>query len=627
MIDDAFLRQTAALQANLKMLESQQDALSDFQDMQALRLYKSRLADYIEAHARAGQLPRDPFQIIEQRLIALSGVFVAADQEFQRLKGWKADWLNSVPAVGLAEMQSARTELAERVAEVPRIQEQLGQRLSPLDWDTSSPSVDLHSELLACAQCASGLKIPQKAARRIELYQFTRGEGDLTKKTSSHLTAMGPRIEALIALHADHVKTVADAEHHLSNHDFRKAERLVDSLGQDSFSDVDYTPAESRLEELLDLFDQFTTLESSLDQLLKQGESKATKAKLDYLRGLIEKPDSELGRDCLELLQRMGSRIATAQKARKKSRLMTFAVISLSIVGLVVLSLYVIKENAKAEEARVLAQIKSEIEAGEAKAKAEREAAEAKAQAEAAYAKFSGKRAGEEKVIEITPGVTFTLCWCPAGKFTMGSPKSETNRSDDENQVEVTLSQGFWMAKTEVTHAQWQVVMGNNPSRFEGANRPVENVSWNDAQEFLTKLNVIVGNSDGGQMVLPTEAQWEYACRAGETGPYSGGSIDQVAWYHENSASKTHDVGTKKANTWGLHDMHGNVWEWCADWYASELKGGVDPRGAASGSGRVGRGGSWGNLAISCRVAGRNGYNPSNAGSFIGLRVARSSVP
>ena len=628
MIDDAFLRQVAALQANLKMLESQQDALSDFQDMQALRLYKARLVDYIEAHARAGQLPRDPFQAIEQRLIALSEFFTAADQEYQRLKGWKADWLNSVPAVGLTELQSARTELAERVAEVPHIQERLGQRLSPLDWDNSA---DLHADLLICAQCVSRMKLPQKAGKRRSLYQFTRGVGDLAKKTSSHLTAMGPRIEALIALHADHVKTVADAEHHLSNHDFRKAERLVDSLGQDSFSDVDYTPAESRLEELLDLFDQFTTLESSLDQLLKQGESKATKAKLDYLRGLIEKPDSELGRECLELLQRMGSRIATAQKARKKSRLMTFAVISLSIVGLVVLSLYVIKENAKDEEARVIALAKAEIEAVEAQLKADREAVEAKAKAEAAYAKFSGKRAGEERVIVIAPGVEMTFCWCPAGKFTMGSTKSEADLSDSENQIEVTLSRGFWMAKTEVTQAQWQAVMGQNPSEFKGANRPVENVSWNDAREFLTKVNAILGNTDGGKMVLPTEAQWEYAARAGETGLYSGGTLDEVAWYDDNSGSETHPVGTKKPNAWGLHDMLGNVWEWCADRYVSKLEGGVDPRGVgprgAVSANWVYRGGSWDDF--DCRVARRGSfYIPgiSNISAF-GFRVARSSVP
>jgi formylglycine-generating enzyme required for sulfatase activity len=211
----------------------------------------------------------------------------------------------------------------------------------------------------------------------------------------------------------------------------------------------------------------------------------------------------------------------------------------------------------------------------------------------------------------------------------MGSPESEAGRRDDENQVEVTLGQGFWMAKTEVTQAQWQAVMGGNPSEFKGANRPVESVSWSDAQEFLMKLNAVVGNSGGGVIVLPTEAQWEYAARAGETGPYSGGMLDEVAWYRDNSESETHPVGTKKPNAWGLHDIHGNVWEWCADSYTSKLEGGVDPQGAASGAYRVIRGGSWNSIAFICRVALRYviSYGPSISYNNIGFRVARSSVP
>jgi formylglycine-generating enzyme required for sulfatase activity len=231
--------------------------------------------------------------------------------------------------------------------------------------------------------------------------------------------------------------------------------------------------------------------------------------------------------------------------------------------------------------------------------------------------------AGEVKVIEIAPGVTMDFCWCPAGKFTMGSPESEAGRSSDEDQVQVTLSEGFWMAKTEVTQAQWQAVMKENPSEFKGANRPVEKVSWDDAQKFLTKLNAIVGDSDGRKMVLPTEAQWEYAARAGETGPYSGGTVKEVAWYRDNSGGGTHEVGTKRPNAWGLHDMHGNVWEWCADWYKDELEGGVDPQGAASGSGRVFRGGSWNYFAFFCRVSFRYWYFPSNWGYGIGFRPAR----
>jgi len=265
--------------------------------------------------------------------------------------------------------------------------------------------------------------------------------------------------------------------------------------------------------------------------------------------------------------------------------------------------------------------------ANTAKAKAEREAVEAraraeitKANAEAAYAKFSGNRAGEEKIIEIAPSVTMTFCWCPAGKFTMGSPKSEGQRGDYENQAEVTLSKGFWMAKTEVTQAQWQAVMGNDPSYFKGSTRPVEKVSWDDVQEFLTKLNVLVGNADVGKMVLPTDAQWEYAARAGETGPYSGGTLDEVAWYYGKSENKTHPVGTKKPNAWGLHDMSGNVYEWSADSYVKELEGGIDPQG------RVLRGGGW-DSAGDCRVAYRGNYFPSDSGNSIGVRVARSSVP
>ncbi|MDH4443513.1 MAG: formylglycine-generating enzyme family protein [Akkermansiaceae bacterium] len=265
--------------------------------------------------------------------------------------------------------------------------------------------------------------------------------------------------------------------------------------------------------------------------------------------------------------------------------------------------------------------------ANAAKEKSEREAAEAKAKAEAAYAEASGKRAGEEKIIEISPGVTMTFCWCPAGKFTMGSPPSEADRSKDEDQVEVTLSRGFWMAKTEVTQAQWLAVMGANPSHFKGTDRPVEEVSWENAQEFLSKINAIVGNSDGGKMVLPTEAQWEYAARAGEAGRVSGGTLDDVAWYRGNSGSETHPVGTKQPNAWGLHDMIGNVSEWCADCYESELEGGVDPRGAASGTDRVLRGGSWLYYAGYCRVASRYGDGPSCTSGSIGFRVARSSVP
>jgi formylglycine-generating enzyme required for sulfatase activity len=246
-------------------------------------------------------------------------------------------------------------------------------------------------------------------------------------------------------------------------------------------------------------------------------------------------------------------------------------------------------------------------------------------------------RPGEERDFQIAPGVTMRMCWCPAGDFLMGSPESEKPRKRNEAQVRVVLSKGFWMGKTQVTQAQWQALMGNNPSVFQGknyqkTNHPVECVSWHDAQAFLKIINNRLGTKDGGKMVLPTEAQWEYAARAGQKEMYAGGSLDEVAWCNGlryPSDLVTHPVGKKKPNAWGLHDMSGNVWEWCQDWYGTLLSGGIDPNGPDSGSKRVHRGGCWlGDTIRTCRVAHRGASNPTESSEFfIGFRVTRSSVP
>ena len=259
------------------------------------------------------------------------------------------------------------------------------------------------------------------------------------------------------------------------------------------------------------------------------------------------------------------------------------------------------------------------------------EIAERKTEIIATGNSFLGRLAGEEREWQIAPGVMMTFCWCPAGEFLMGSPKTEEGREDlehdedqvhNEDQVHVILTQGFWMAKTEVTQAQWRAVMGSNPSCHKGDDLPVETVSWDDAQEFIKKVNGSGEIPKGGKACLPTEAQWEYACRAGEKGPFSGGTIYDVAWCFENSGFKTYPVGTKKPNAWGLHDMHGNVWEWCADWYGEELLGGADPSGASSGVFRVNRGGSWRDFAAYCRAAFRYWCNPGTRNSFLGFRPA-----
>jgi formylglycine-generating enzyme required for sulfatase activity len=232
-----------------------------------------------------------------------------------------------------------------------------------------------------------------------------------------------------------------------------------------------------------------------------------------------------------------------------------------------------------------------------------------------------------EEVFTNTIGMTFVLI--PAGTFQMGSPVGEEGRSDNELQHQVTLSRPFHLQTTPVTQGQWERTMDNNPSYFDecGADCPVENVSWYDIQKFLAKLNQME-KTDAYR--LPIEAEWEYACRAGNSTRFCWGDEDEdlkdYAWYSENSGGKTHRAGKKKPNVWGLYDMHGNVWEWCQDWYGEYPAGPViDPPGPDTGTSRVLRGGSWGGGTWSLRSAVRNyGYGPGYRGVSFGFRVVRT---
>jgi formylglycine-generating enzyme required for sulfatase activity len=251
------------------------------------------------------------------------------------------------------------------------------------------------------------------------------------------------------------------------------------------------------------------------------------------------------------------------------------------------------------------------------------------ARAHAMLEKFHGPEPRQRWTI---PELGLELVPIAAGTFTMGSPASEQGRFDDEGpQPRVTLSKGYWLGKTEVTQREWQAVMGNTPSNFKGDNLPVEQVSWTEAMEFCRKLTErerAAGRlPEGYAYTLPTEAQWEYACRAGTSGDYAG-NLDEMGWYGQNSGNKTHPVGQKKANGWGLHDMHGNVWEWCADWYGNYPGGSVtDPKGPVSGSGRVNRGGGWVYSAQDCRSAVRGRSGPGNRSKNLGFRLALAPSP
>jgi len=266
--------------------------------------------------------------------------------------------------------------------------------------------------------------------------------------------------------------------------------------------------------------------------------------------------------------------------------------------------------------------------------------------------------------------------WIPAGTFTMGSPETEIGRRNNEShQRQVTISEGFWIGVFPVTQEEWKRVMGNNPSHFQAnpaagetqGRRPVENISWYDALVFANRLSIMEGLApaysingstnpddwgetpywemsatwDAVEIVpgangwrLPTEAQWEFAARAGTTAAFSNGasdwedsaSIDSIGWFNFNSGGTTREVGLKQPNPWGLHDIHGNVFEWVWDWWRAYPNfAETDPAGAASGSFRVYRGGGWGVSARHARSAYRNVDSPFRQANFLGLRLVRPS--
>ena len=221
-------------------------------------------------------------------------------------------------------------------------------------------------------------------------------------------------------------------------------------------------------------------------------------------------------------------------------------------------------------------------------------------------------------------GVDVRFRYCFPGRFLMGSPESEFGRFDIEGPIhEVELTHGFWMAEVPVTQRLWEAVAGSNPSRFKEADRPVEQVSWSDCDGWIREANSMTGWLN---LRFPTEAEWEYAARAGTTG-LRYGDLDAIAWNGGNSDGMTHKVKRKQASMWGLHDMLGNVWEWCSDWhgrYSNESV--IDPIGPSSGSLRVSRGGSWDNGAGFLRSAYRCGFDPGDRDCELGFRPVFSAV-
>jgi len=244
--------------------------------------------------------------------------------------------------------------------------------------------------------------------------------------------------------------------------------------------------------------------------------------------------------------------------------------------------------------------------------------------------------AGVELSFLLPHSMGLSLRGCPAGSFWMGCPEDDDHPVATENRVKAQISKGFYIAQTTITSAQWEAVMGTNPNDFKGVNLPVESITWDMACSFARRLNRKLKLApDGWEFALPTEAQWEYACRAGTDTSFGLGhrlsssmaNINGTVPYPSGARrgvflKRTTPVASYSPNEWGLFDMHGNVWEWCSDWYAARLVGGTDPVGPNQGRYKVLRGGSWFYPAVRCRSHSRLHRDPSDRHNCMGFRVA-----
>ena len=358
--------------------------------------------------------------------------------------------------------------------------------------------------------------------------------------------------------------------------------------------------------------------ELNIDQIKAWIEEERIRAEQRAEAERIEKArQEELSRQEAELRRiEREKQMAAIAAADRRNEYIILCVLLFILVGIVINNL--IEENrVAAERARIVAQ------------RAEQEPILAAQRAEQERILVAMRSAEAEKIIK-------EMVKCPAGSFEMGSPSGELGRYDNEKQHHVTISKSFYIAKYPVTQAQYKAVMGNNPSYFKGDNNPVECVSWFKAKEFCDKLNEVTGSTRpaGYKFDLPTEAQWEYACRAGTTTSLNSGknitseygrcsNLDEVGWYDGNSGRTTHPVGLKKPNAWGIYDMHGNVCEWCRD-RCDEYPSGscTDPEGPDSGSYRVYRGSGWRSFPWYCRSANRCNYAPDFEDCDLGFRIA-----
>jgi formylglycine-generating enzyme required for sulfatase activity len=517
-----------------------------------------------------------------------------------------------IPGAGAATLEqaiAARTAMQaarDQIKDLSRLP--LVRRTTDAEKDGKGPKPGSLPDVLGRAQ-----KAEAAAAEGLEDRQYSSARAlfAAAEKLYQEAAALQTRRDAVAASR----KSVEDSMN-LADKAFKGSARPASfERGKQALADADKALADDDLETAKPLLtsaaEQFAAGRAEADQMNALGDAQQA-----WAAALAAADEDLLTKHVAGEFQAAKGKAADAQ-AKASTALFTEATTALKDA----VASAKTKENT-AKAAPVIARLESAL-AGRDKFRAEAILTELE-QLIPADARMSGLREkakalpwAKETALDLGGGVKMEFVLIRPGSFTMGSDKA----SDEKPAHKVTITKPFYLGKYEVTQEQWEKVMGSNPSNFKGPKLPVEQVSWNDCQSFVAKLKEKLSGYEFG---LPSEAQWEYACRAGTSTDYGFGDGDarlgEYGWYSSNSESKTHPVGEKKPNAWGLYDMHGNVWEWCSDAYGSYSSEAVsDPTGASSGN-RVLRGGSWYGDSSPLRSAYRGNFTPDSRYYGFGLR-------
>jgi formylglycine-generating enzyme required for sulfatase activity len=670
-MDLTLIRELARLASVLELLKAQREVFSELSDIKEFRGLESDFSEALKVAQERRLVGQDPVSVVRadwQRMVRWSNRVQEALREVDELGQELSSGLAGQGAEGGRKRKKVQTDWKPNISQLRELEhalkggpsqltaviEQARAEVQTEDWNGHRPYPEL-TEVAEAMGWGESLELAEPlgpwaegVASRARPLVATRMATDpgspMLQRRIESLRLKLSQVRSLQEKHASHRTTLEEVGRLTEAGQVETARRLIGTL-QAAFGDLDYSAKEQRLAQLeKQLKSQSEKVAETKKELQEFGREAGRFFPFPPIglmrRGSVAQGTAEQVLAETAQIGKVGGnsevdRMVSGLAAGLKSDLNSLQTLWMSrvrrwILGTTVFWLVVfVAGGVTIQQVRDGQERERQRLAAEAKAAEEKALVEAKAKAEAMRARMASggpfqAEAGERLVLGLA------VRWIPAGRFTMGSPSSEEDRSSDETQHDVVLRHGFFMAETECTQGQWEMVMGSEPSHFKGANRPVEQVSWSDAVEYCRKLTVKQRGEgmlpEGWEWRLPTEAEWEYAARAGTMGPRYG-KLDMIAWHGGNSWQETHPVSQKAANAWGLQDMMGNVWEWCSDWSGDYPTGSVtDPTGPSSGSVRVFRGGSWFFGPRDARSAGHSRGDPGIRFSNLGFRPALSSV-